>query len=299
MTIVDHHEPFKESPAEPAFFSLQVAEARRFFLDLEPQDGVPLQVISGGCEHAAPGYEVSRDDFPYLGLEFVARGSGRLQLGGASHRITPGVAFSYGPGVPHHITGDQEHGLVKYFVDISGDLAEERMAESGLAPGQVVQITAPGDIIHLFDELIRAGLRNTLRTPRICTLVAEQLLLRAAELAVDPGAANTPAFSTFQRCREYLEEHALELRTLGDISDACNIDPAYLCRLFARFDDLSPYQLLLRLKMNHAAERLATSDAMIKEIAADLGYSDPFHFSRTFKKVHGIAPEQFARRRPS
>jgi AraC-like DNA-binding protein len=187
---------------------------------------------------------------------------------------------------------------VKYFVDISGSMAEKLMGEAGLAPGQVMQITAPGDITHLFDELIRAGLRNTLRTPRICALVAEQLLLRMAELSVAPGAANTPAFSTYQRCREYLEAHALQLRTLGDIADGCNVDPAYLCRLFARFNDMSPYQLLLRLKMNHAAERLATSDAMIKEIAADLGYSDPFHFSRTFKRVHGIAPEQFARRRP-
>lgn len=73
----------------------------------------------------------------------------------------------------------------------------------------------------------------------------------------------------------------------------CHIDTSYLCRLFKRFDSQSPYQYLMRLKMNAAAQRLHAPDALVKKVAYELGYADPFHFSRAFKKVFRISPETF------
>jgi AraC-like DNA-binding protein len=36
---------------------------------------------------------------------------------------------------------------------------------------------------------------------------------------------------------------------------------------------------------------------LVKKVAAELGYADAFHFSRTFKKVLGLSPEAFRRLR--
>ena len=69
MTIIDHNVPPRRSGSEPSFFALHVAEARRFYLDLEPEEGARLQVVSGGCEHSAPGYEIQRDDLYRLRLQ--------------------------------------------------------------------------------------------------------------------------------------------------------------------------------------------------------------------------------------
>ena len=51
----------------------------------------------------------------------------------------------------------------------------------------------------------------------------------------------------------------------------------------------------MRLKMNLAAERLQNPELLVKQVAAELEFSDPFHFSRTFKKVFGLSPEEFRR----
>ncbi len=72
---------------------------------------------------------------------------------------------------------------------------------------------------------------------------------------------------------------------------------AYLCRLFRRYDHQSPYQYLLRLKMNLAAEILQRPDALVKQVAEAIGFSDPFHFSRSFKTVFGLSPDAFRRLR--
>ena len=68
---------------------------------------------------------------------------------------------------------------------------------------------------------------------------------------------------------------------------------AYLCRLFRRYDHQSPYLFLTRLKMNEAASQLQQPGALVKNVAADLGFSNPFHFSRVFKSIFGVAPGAF------
>ena len=58
---------------------------------------------------------------------------------------------------------------------------------------------------------------------------------------------------------------------LGTDREECEIDQAYLCRLFRRFDREAPYRYLLRLKMNFAAEQLRDPKMLVKEAAASRG----------------------------
>jgi AraC-like DNA-binding protein len=48
--------------------------------------------------------------------------------------------------------------------------------------------------------------------------------------------------------------------------------------------------------MNHARELLNSTGSSVKEIAATMGYDDPFYFSRVFKSVHQVAPAEYRRR---
>jgi AraC-like DNA-binding protein len=36
---------------------------------------------------------------------------------------------------------------------------------------------------------------------------------------------------------------------------------------------------------------------LVKQVAAELGFDDPFHFSRAFKNIFGLSPEAFRRLR--
>jgi len=47
------------------------------------------------------------------------------------------------------------------------------------------------------------------------------------------------------------------------------------------------------MKIQHACSQLDNSDIAIKDIASGLGYSDPYYFSRLFKKLVGISPKQY------
>lgn len=279
---------------QPGFFSTQIADSKRFHLELNPPAQVELAVVSGGREHCSPDYEIHRASFPFCAIEFVAEGRGKVVFDGTAHEIHAGSVFSYGPCTSHAIHTDPQDRLVKYFVDFTGSRASALLQSLGPQPGLVVQTSVPGEVLALFDDLIRNGLNHTPFSPAIAAVILEHLLLKIAETTIPSGTSGSPAFATYRRCRQYIHEHWAELASLQEIATQCHVNPAYLCRLFRRFDHQSPYQLLLRLKINHAAVRLQQGISASR-ISEELGFADPFHFSRTFRKLMGIAPSRFAR----
>ena len=285
----------QSAAAEPDFFSLQIANATRFYLDAPHPPG-RLAVVCGGHELCRPEYHVSRSTFPYYSIEFVAAGQGLLKISGKEHKLVPGDVFAYGPGIAQDIRTDPDNPLTKYFVDFVGTAALG-LLQAGPAPGAIVQTSAPDDLRRLFDDVIAAGLRRTPFSTRISAIAMEHLLLRLAETAVSPGSIGTLAFGTYQTCRRYIEQHYLQLHSLAQLAEICHVDSAYICRLFSRFDHESPYQYLMRLKMLDAARRLQEPGALVKQVAAELNFEDPFRFSRTFRRVLGVSPRRFAQLR--
>jgi AraC-like DNA-binding protein len=275
------------------FISTHVTEARRYFLDLNPRSDCALAVVCGGVERCSPDYEIRRDTFPYVGIEFVAEGLGTLELSGREHVLRPGTAFAYAPGIPHRIRNSTQAPMLKYYMDFAGRDARKLLKSTPLGLWKPVQVAAPHEIIDLFESLQRNGTVPTTWTHSVCVHLLSLIVLKISELEVPAGAVGTRAFPTYQRIRRHIEAHYLELRTVEEIADACHVNASYLCRLFQRFARHSPYQLLLRLKMDRAAALLLESDMPIKEVSAMLGFSDPFHFSRSFKRLFGLAPAVF------
>lgn len=277
----------------PEFFSVQVAEARRFYRDLNPPGRVRLAVVCGGLEHCTPDYAVSRRNFPFFSVEYVVRGHGFVKLSGVQHTLRPGRLFSYGPTVPHEIWSAPADPLVKYFVDFAGTHGPGLLQSCRLSPPSIAQVFPPHTLCALFDELIESGLQSGTRNASLCAALLECIALKIPGVKAPMESAESIAFATYHQCRRYIEQHFLRLRTLKEISEECRLNNAYLCRLFRRYDDQSPYQYLLRLKMNHAADRLQRPGALVKQVGEMVGLTDPFHFSRVFKSVLGVSPSTF------
>lgn len=279
--------------AAPAFFSTDVTDARRFYLNLPPARRHRLAVLCGGVEYCRPDYVIHRDSFPFYSIEYVARGAGEVKLNDRACSLQPGRLFSYGPGVSHHIAGQAPASLVKYFVDFSGTNARPLLRSCDLSPGTISEVFPANALQPLFDELIQAGLRAHRESAPLCAKILECLVLRIAGARAPLAGAETRAFTTYQNARQYIEQHFLRLRTLEQLAGECHVNNAHLCRLFRRYDKQSPYQYLLRLKMNHAAGQLRKTGSLVKQVAEESGFSDPFHFSRVFTSIFGLSPSAF------
>lgn len=286
----------KPTAKRPSFVSTQVTEARRYYLDLQPKRTREITVVCGGCERVRPDYVVQRRTFPYYAVEFVAEGEGELTLAGKRCRLRPGVVFAYGPGIAHTIRTEPARPMLKYYVDFVGRRGVRLLQDSPVRPGRFAQVSTPGDIRQIFENLQRNGEGESPFGPALCAALLPVLWLKIAERAVPLGGADPRALATYQRARALIDARFLEFRTLEDAAEAAGVNLSYLCRLFQRFDHQTPYRHLMHLKMNRAAELLLDRDLLVKEAAAELGFSDPFNFSRAFRSVFGLSPENFLAR---
>lgn len=281
---------------EPEYFSKQVTDARRWFLSLPKPSEKGLAVVSVGCERCLPDYVVQRDTFDFEAIEFVAEGEGTLVLNGATHTLQPGSVFSYRTDIPHRIENTSRSPMLKYFLDCGGQSARQRFANSSVGGGKIVQLGSAAEIVDLFELLIRNAMNESEHSGAICAALVETLLLKITEQTITGNTADTRAWATYERIRRHMQENYIRLKTMNEVARETGVDPAYLSRVFRRFHRVSPYRFLMRLKMSHAASLLLNPDTLVKEVAAELDFPDPFHFSRSFKSVYGISPEQFARR---
>lgn len=282
---------------EPDFFSRQVIGAKRFFLEGAAPKSPQIKVVCGGCEQTQPDFKIDRKDFPYYSIEFVARGRGTAVLGGRVFALTPGTIFSYGGPISQVITTDPKHTMTKYFIDFTGNTARQMLRKYVSSIGTAIQVNRPDEITRILDDLIDHGLSDSPHKSKICALLLEYLFYKIAETKGVEQATMSQSLMTYQACRQHIKDHFHKLNSLSEIAKSCHIDRAYLCRLFKRFDTQSPHHYLMYLKMTFAARRLQEPGTLVKEIAFELGFDDPFHFSRAFKKVFGISPQAFKRLR--
>jgi AraC-like DNA-binding protein len=300
MSILDRSKSaLPHHAAEPEYFSLQIAEARRFHFPPAGRRREPLLVVSGGVERCAADYHVVRSGFPLVGIEFVASGRGKLVLGGRRVALAPGVAFCYDHRVPHDIRSDPRDPLVKYFVDLDGASARRLLRKARFLPGDAVHSASPETILSILDEIVRTGRHAGRHVHRVLPALAQVLLLRIDEHRAPVSPARSRGFESYLHCRRVLERHAAELRSVRDLAARCGASPEYLCRLFKRFDTQSPYRRLLHLRMAIAADRLQDAGVRVQDVARELGFATPFHFARLFHRTHGMPPSEYARRSAS
>jgi AraC family transcriptional regulator of arabinose operon len=80
-----------------------------------------------------------------------------------------------------------------------------------------------------------------------------------------------------------------------ELARAVNLSPSRFAHLFRAETGLAPKQCLARLRLERAKALLEGSFLSVKEVMAAVGFSDPSHFSRDFKRLHGLVPTALRR----
>ena len=94
--------------------------------------------------------------------------------------------------------------------------------------------------------------------------------------------------------RDILEKHiAAPSPPLELLAKKIGRSEAQMLRIFRREFGTSPIAFVLERKLEQAMVLLQDTELSVKEIAAKLGFSDEFYFSRMFRKKCGHSPREF------
>src|SRR5205823_5432191 len=118
----------------------------------------------------------------------------------------------------------------------------------------------------------------------------EVLLVAAGEVAEDGRLPFDPRVRTVLETlsRDLTAEHSIE-----ELAAAVFLSPSRLAHLFHEQTGQTVAETLRQLRLRQAARLLRHSSRSVQEIAAEVGFHCPFHFSRRFRHSFGVSPREY------
>lgn len=92
---------------------------------------------------------------------------------------------------------------------------------------------------------------------------------------------------------EYIENHFHQDLTLEDLSAHVGLSKSYLSSTFKKVCGESFIEYLIRVRIQKAETMLRQTDLKIYQVAESVGFQDPKYFTKLFKKMTGISPNQY------
>jgi len=95
------------------------------------------------------------------------------------------------------------------------------------------------------------------------------------------------------KAKQYINENYNKDISLNLLANRLNVSSNYLSNLFKKDTGVNFIDYLTGVRIGRAKELLKTSDSKIHEIGESVGYDNIHYFSKIFKKVTGVTPQQF------
>jgi len=91
----------------------------------------------------------------------------------------------------------------------------------------------------------------------------------------------------------HMRDNLSKKLTVEDMAAQHMLSVSHFSSVFRKKTGMPPIDYFIHLRMQNACQQLYASKAKIKVIASELGYDDPYYFSRIFKKYVGVSPEEY------
>jgi AraC-like DNA-binding protein len=124
-------------------------------------------------------------------------------------------------------------------------------------------------------------------------------LLEITEPAAVPVArpATTGGLAPWQvkRVRQHIDARISHAIPLDELAQQVRLSTSYFSTAFKVTFGISPHSYIVTRRVDHAKQRMMSTDAPLCEIALDCGLADQSHLSRVFRRVTGTTPSAWRR----
>jgi len=201
-------------------------------------------------------------------------------------------------GVPHAYQADNEAPWSIYWTHFLGE--EAGMLMDGLGWSGASPIHSIG-----VRPVLVSGFRQIIELMNSTSEYSMEAFIHAGShlrnmltylIMITSGAVRKSVDKQFlERVDTLMQDHIDSRLTLEILARHTGMSKSHFCHKYRTLAGQSPMDRFTCLKMQKACLLLDTSMARVAEIASQIGYEDPYYFSRIFKKIQGCSPRQYRR----
>jgi AraC-like DNA-binding protein len=240
------------------------------------------------------GFENRRN--PNFHLAYVRSGDGWYILGNHMERLTRGKIIIASPQYAHSriLRSDHSPHLVLTRFSLLAH-STDKPYPWDMPPFGFALVPRDPLLFHaLFGQLQRTTSDAVLDAQRYSSILTTLLYTCCRELQ-DSYRQQESSDLRMEKALAFMRQHLHKNITMTQLAQAADLSPNYFREQFRSHFGKNPHRYFIEMKIKRATEWLTETDESIKDIAAALGYCDPFAFSKQFKAVTGVAPSALKR----
>ncbi|MCB2360817.1 AraC family transcriptional regulator [Clostridium estertheticum] len=253
-----------------------------------------LSLVSCGYEECGPTHSYGPVVRKYHTLHFVLSGCGHYYVNDKHYIIHENQCFLINPNVLTLYHADSSNPWTYVWICFSGDTVPPILEHCNLNSSKLICYLSDLGPIR---ELILDMMNYPSLTPSNELYIQSNLYRIFAKLEEQTGASFSDIESVndfyISRAIDYIQHNTYENLTVQNIALYLNISRSYLFSLFKRHLNVSPQQFITNVKLTNARELLTKTEISIATVALSCGYTNPFAFSRAFKKEVGLTPSEY------
>lgn len=258
-----------------------------------PQTGGELDILDWGY-----------NDFKYIepiktpryinhySLHFVAKGSGVLEYGGKTYKISEKEIFCLKPDILLAYYPDSTEPWRYFWINFNGEEGKALFSAMGFSTEFPVKKAVNCE--HVLATLESMLTKNSSQKETYYKIKSVLYALVSNLCEEKTTESFIKSSDVIDRIKEILrlnyDNTGFSVEVLSDIM---HVSHSYICRLFKEQTGQTVIKYLMEYRLDKAAELISSGDYLIKDLASSVGFNDELHFMKEFKKKYGVTVKQY------
>jgi len=213
-----------------------------------------------------------------------------LKVDGAVATYPEGSFMIWGE-MDGHYYGCQEAPWSHSWTHCVGAVVGKAVSEAGLPIGRPFLFKSRETADRILSQAY-AEITSRKEPDEGILLLLLQLLTRELAREAKGGESQADSFvpERIIAARRRIETHLAEKTTLAELAKSASLSVPHFCAEFKRHIGRAPIDYLIEVRMVQARYLLRDMNLSVSEVSRQVGYDDPFQFSKLFKKRFGLSP---------
>lgn len=232
---------------------------------------------------------------------YCIEGRGWCELDERRYQVDEGTALFIPANTPHIYAAEEDAPWSICWAHVQGRKVDDHLDALGVTTASpTLHVPNTGLVVEAFEE-VYAHVHHGYSDDRLLGIstALSRLFGRLKTNERAPNDRGREREDRILRSIQYMRNHLDESRSLEELAEVARFSPSHYSHLFKQQTNTSPIRFFIRLKMQRACELLHSTNQTVEAIGRQVGYSDPFHFSRMFKKIIGRSPSEYRETTPS
>ena len=225
------------------------------------------------------------------GFVYITDGQGEFTVANADwKRVAAGDVLMLFPGIWHNYQPLRRTGWTERWVLFNGELANQWCAHELISPEVPhLHVGIRSEMIACFDRLLEVARGYPPYANQIQSGIVMEILGHILKYHQDQSPQNTERARMVHRVLDFISKNFGSEIDFERMAEKMGTSHRQFRRLFRQVTGIAPQQYLIHLRLNEAKRLLGT--LTVAEVAARVGFTDSFYFSRLFKAKMGVAPK--------